>query len=172
MICCWRPLLIPNLSRSGAQRTQSRIAKNEPGSSSSFGPMGTFPKTGQFRRVDPYWIERHPTLRQHILHHISVYVREAEVPVLTLVGQLLVVDAETMKDGRVQVVNFNRIGRDVVAIVIRFAEGEAWLNSSARKPHREAARVMVAAIILGCQLALTVNRAAKLAAPDHKRVLE
>src|SRR5262249_54108668 len=52
------------------------------------------------------------------------------------------------------------------------AEGDAALDAAAGEPDREAARVVVAAVVGGRQRALAVNGAAELAAPDNQRVLE
>ena len=57
-------------------------------------------------------------------------------------------------------------------MVVGLAEGHAGLDAAAGQPHGEAARMMVAAVVVGRQLALAVDRAAELAAPHHQRVVE
>ena len=61
---------------------------------------------------------------------------------------------------------------DVVAEVVGGAEGHAGLDAAAAEPHREAAGVVVAAVVGRGQLALRVVRAAELAAPDDQRLVE
>ena len=46
------------------------------------------------------------------------------------------------------------------------------LIAAARHPNAETARVMVAAEVVGADLALAVRRPAELAAPDHQRRIE
>ena len=61
---------------------------------------------------------------------------------------------------------------DVVAEVVGLAVDRAALRAAAGHPHGEAARVMVAAVVLVGQAALRVDRAAEFAAPDDERVVE
>src|SRR5271170_3747109 len=91
---------------------------------------------------------------------------------LELKGQLFMVHAEAMQDGRLQIVDMHRILRDVVTIVVGLAEDYARLDAAARHPHGEAAGMMVAAIIASREPALTIDGAAELAAPDDKRVVK
>src|SRR5437763_1116303 len=77
-----------------------------------------------------------------------------------------------MQDGRVQVVDVDGILADVVAVVIGFAMGDSRLDTAARHPNGEAARMMIAAIVLGLQRTLAVNSSAKLSAPDNERIVE
>ena len=60
----------------------------------------------------------------------------------------------------------------VVAVFICFAVGDAGPHAAAGHPGSEAARMMVAAIVLRSQAALAVNSAAKLAGPDDERVVQ
>ena len=61
---------------------------------------------------------------------------------------------------------------DVVGEVVGLAVDGAAFEAAAGHPHREAARMMVAAVVLRREAALRVNRAAELAAPDHERFVE
>ena len=91
---------------------------------------------------------------------------------LELVSQLVVVDAEAVQNCRVEVAHRNRILDHVVAVVIGLAVGDARAHAAARHPCGEAARMMVAAVVLLRQAALAVNRAPKFARPDHQRVVQ
>ena len=64
-------------------------------------------------------------------------------------GQLLVVDSETMEDGRVEIVNVSRILHDVVTVFVGFSIGHSWLDASSRHPHGKTARVMVSSVVVG-----------------------
>ena len=79
---------------------------------------------------------------------------------------------EAMQNGRVEVAHVHRIFHDVVAVVIRLAVGDAGAHAAAGHPGGEAARVMIAAIVLLAEPALAVNGAAEFAGPDHQRVIE
>ena len=106
------------------------------------------------------------------MFHDSMDVGQPEVAALKLEGQLRVVDAQAVQDRGVQVVHVDRILRDVVAVVVGLAVGDAGLHAAAGQPDGEAARMMVAAVVVGRELALAVDRAAELAAPDDQRVVE
>src|SRR5438045_2913823 len=71
-----------------------------------------------------------------------------------------------------QIVNVHRVLSNIIAKVIGLPVTNAALDSAARKPHREAAWMMVTAVIGLGQAALAIDCAAKLASPDYHRVLE
>ncbi len=70
---------------------------------------------------------------------------------LELKGQLCVIDAQAIKNGRLQIMHVNRIFNDVVAVIVGFAERHAGLDAAAGHPHGEAAAMMIAAVIGGGQ---------------------
>src|SRR6267378_394902 len=81
-------------------------------------------------------------------------------------------EAKLVKDGRVEVADVDRVFDDVVRHLIRFAIHQARLDAAAGHPNAEAARVMIAAVILLGQFALRVHSAAEFTAPNHESVLE
>src|SRR5262249_8526112 len=87
------------------------------------------------------------------------------------VGQALVVDAEGVEDGGVQIVDVDGIGGQVVAVLVGRAVGNARFEAAAGQPDGEAARMVIAAERAG-QVALPEGGAAELAAPDDERVVE
>jgi hypothetical protein len=99
-------------------------------------------------------------------------VGEAVVAALELEGQAGVVDAEAAQHGGVQIVDVHGIADHVVAVVVGLAKGQAGTNAAAGQPEREAARMMIAAVVLPGEPSLAVNRAAELAAPDDQRVVQ
>ena len=101
-----------------------------------------------------------------------MHVGQAVVAALELECELFVVDAELVQDRRVQVVDVDRIADDVVAVVVGLTVRDARLDAAAGHPDCEAARVMIAAVVRGGQVALAVDGAAELAAPDDERVVE
>ena len=83
-----------------------------------------------------------------------------------------VVDAQTVQDRRVQVVNVNWIFHHIVAEVVSLAVDNPRLDAGARHPEREALGMVVAAVVVAGELALAIDGPAELAAPDHQRVVE
>ena len=69
-------------------------------------------------------------------------------------GQFLVVDSEQMHNGRVQVVNVHGVLRDVVAVIIRRPEGEAFLDPCPCQKYGEATGMVVSPVICSGKLAL------------------
>ena len=92
------------------------------------------------------------------------------LPTLKLVGELLVVDAEHVHDGCVQVMHMYGIFHDVVAKVIRLAMDMSRLYSGAREQRGEAIRMMISSPVLA--LRLSVYRSAELAAPNDECVVQ
>src|SRR5262245_19726849 len=68
--------------------------------------------------------------------------------------------------------NVDRVVDDVVAIVVGGSVADAGIEAAARDPHREAAAMVVAAVVVRGELTLGIDGAAKLAAEDNERVFE
>ena len=102
---------------------------------------------------------------------MAVDVGQAEGSTLMPKSQTFVIDPHQVQDRGVQVVNvqfaFGHVKRKIVRLAI-----DAGLGSAARHPHAEATRVMVSTGFAGTDLALDHGTAAKLAAPDHQRVIQ
>ena len=79
---------------------------------------------------------------------------------------------EAVQERRVQVVDLNTVFRHVVPVVVRLAVADSGFDPAAREPHREAPRVVVAAVVLVGEPALTIHRSPELTAPDHQRVFQ
>ena len=62
------------------------------------------------------------------MHDVAVDVGKTVIAALLAEGQAAVVQAETMENRCVQIVNVNRIAGDVVAIVVGLAVGQAALD--------------------------------------------
>src|SRR5258708_18295670 len=99
-------------------------------------------------------------------------VREPEVAALEAVGELLVINAHAVQDGRVQIVDVDRIFHDIVTVVVGLAETEAGLDSAAGHPDRITAAMVIAAVIFFFNFSLAIDGAAKLAAPDYQGVFK
>src|SRR5204862_8215008 len=113
------------------------------------------------------------TSGENLFHDLAVHVGEPEVAALILERQLRMLDAQQVKDRRLEIMDVDRVLLDVVAEFVGLAEGEAGLHAAARHPDREAARVMVASDVFPVvEIALREYRAAELASPDDQRVLE
>jgi hypothetical protein len=111
-------------------------------------------------------------LGEDALDHVPGNIREPEVSALELIGQLGVVDAQRAQDRGMQIVDVDRIFHDVVAVIVGLALADAGRDAAAGEPHGEAARMMIAPVIVRGELALAIYRSAKLAAPDDQRVLQ
>ena len=98
--------------------------------------------------------------------------RQPHVQPLEFEAQPAVVDAQAMEDGGVQVVDVHGIGDDVVAEVVGLAVNHPRLDACAGHPEGEALRMMITAVIVAGELALAVDRPAKLTAPDHQCVVQ
>src|SRR5439155_4968375 len=83
-----------------------------------------------------------------------------------------VINSQAMQDGGVHVVDVDRLLNDVVAEVVGLAVDDAGFDAAAGHPGREATRMVIAAVIVFGQLALAIDRSAKLAAPDNERVVQ
>ena len=101
-----------------------------------------------------------------------MHIRQAELSSLEAIGEAFVVDAEAVQDGRLEVVDVDRVLLRVEAEVVGAAEGHAWLDAAAGHPDRESFAMVIASVFFAIGSALRVRGAAELAAPDDKRVVE
>lgn len=81
------------------------------------------------------------------MHDVSVDVGQAEVASLVTVGHSFVVDAKLMQNGRVEVVNVDRVLGDIVAEVVGFAVDRATFDACSGHPLCVAPRVVIAAVV-------------------------
>ena len=110
-------------------------------------------------------------LGENLTDDVAVDVSQAVVAALVFEGEAGVVDAEEVEDRGVEIVDVDGVGGDVVGEVVGLAEGEAGFYSRAGEKDGEAAGVVVAAVVFGCERALAINRAAEFAAPDDEGVV-
>jgi len=125
------------------------------------------------RSCTPDNIGRTGRLRQQIVHNFSVDVGESEIAAGVVVGQPLVVEAEGVEDGCLDVMHMERILDNMEAKVVGGAIRDARFDSAAGHPHREGLRMMVASRTPPQgRVRLHHRRAAEFAAPDHQRLVE
>src|SRR5690606_11423683 len=68
--------------------------------------------------------------------------------------------------------DMNGIFDHVIAELVRFAIGEARLDPCPSHPFGKAAGMVVAAIVVGHQSSLAIDRPAKLSAPNHQGIFQ
>ena len=104
------------------------------------------------------------------LNHGPGDVGEPEVPTLVSEDEPLVVDAEQVEEGRVEVVHVDRILDRVVAELVGRPMGDPPPHAPAGHPHRERVGMVVPAI--GVPRHLGDRGATELTTPDHQRVIQ
>ncbi|MEA2260583.1 MAG: hypothetical protein QOJ51_3408 [Acidobacteriaceae bacterium] len=77
-----------------------------------------FSGTPRFRGTFRQGFPGRAKLGQHFRHHLARDVGQAEIPPLELEGQLGMVHAQAVQDGRLQVVDRHRIFHHVVTVVV------------------------------------------------------
>lgn len=78
------------------------------------------------------------------VNHVPGHICQTKIPALKPVGQFRMINAHLMQNGGVQVMHVDSIFGDVVSKFIRFSVSQARLESAARYPHAERARMMIA----------------------------
>ena len=99
-------------------------------------------------------------------------VGQTVVPSLELESQLFMVYAKTVQNRSVQIVYVYGVLRNIVAVAIRLPMRYPRLDSASRHPDGEAARMMIAAIVVPGQFPLAIDRPAKLTSPHDERIPE
>src|SRR5438876_5309106 len=96
-------------------------------------------------------------LRQNCLHHLTMHIRQPEIPPLEPIRQPRMVDPQAVQNRRVEIMHVHRVLHDVVAVIIRLAVADPRLDSAAGHPERKASPMMIAAMVRGRQRTLAVN---------------
>ena len=105
---------------------------------------------------------------QKLVDDVAMHVGETEIAAGIAIGQLFVIEAQEVQDGRMQVVNMDSLLLSSEAEFVGGAMDAAAADAAARQPHAEAVMIVIAAAQLR---QLGDRRAAELAAPhDQGRV--
>src|SRR5580658_7675092 len=91
---------------------------------------------------------------------------------LELVREFVVVDAQAVEKGRVEIPYRDWILDHVVAVVIGLAVGDARAHATTCHPRGVATRMMIASIVILREAALAVDGAAEFTRPDYQRVVK
>ena len=100
------------------------------------------------------------------------YASELGIETLEFEVEAIVINAHAIQHGGVEVEDADRIAQNVVAEVIRFADGHAGLDAAACEENGEAARVVIAAVVVLRQGSLRVDGATKFPTPDDQGIIE
>lgn len=82
-------------------------------------------------------------LSKNRLHDLPLHVGQAKVAALRAEGQAFVVDAHLMEDGRVQIVDVDRIFNSVVTEFVRPTVGQSRFHPTSGEPHGEGMGMMI-----------------------------
>ena len=99
-------------------------------------------------------------------------IGEPIIAAFVAVDELLMIDAEEVEHGGVEIMNVGGIADDIVAEVVGFAVHRAWFDAPARHPDGEATGMMIATEVVLFDGALAVSGAAEFAAPDDESFVE
>lgn len=114
-------------------------------------------------------------LRQELMRDFPSDIGQPEITSLEPEGQLGVVDAKQVEDGRLQVMNVNPVLGNVKSEFISFANGLSRFDACAGQPDRVRVGMMVASLKIAGVVwvwRLAHGSAAKLASPNHQCVLQ
>src|SRR5438876_2497579 len=88
---------------------------------------------------------RQQQLCKNVLHHTPMHVGEPKIAASIAVGEALVIEAEEVEYGCVQIVHMHRMLSDIDAELIRTAISHSTFDAAAREQHREGGVVMISA---------------------------
>src|SRR5262245_47483506 len=115
MVTCEAPTADETASKTAHRHTVNRVK------------MGAFMKPCLFSARS----------RQNLLHQFAFHIRQPKIAALETICELLVIEADAMKDRRMQVMDMNTVLRNVKAQLIRFADRHAAFDAAPGKPHCE-----------------------------------
>src|SRR5579862_9123244 len=112
-------------------------------------------------------------LRHNLLNHPPMHQRQPFAPAKMRVGELVLVEAELVEDGGVDVAEVVAVLDGVEADVVGGADDLAAFDAAAGEPHGEAEVVMVAATAGGAGgAAFGFGGTAEFAAPEEERAVQ
>ncbi len=82
------------------------------------------------------------------------------------------IDAQLVEYRSMKIMDVHRVFKKIVAKFVRLAINHTRLDTASGHPYAEAARVMVPAVIVLEQFALTIIGAAEFSAPDDQRFVQ
>ena len=94
-----------------------------------------------------------------------MHISEPVITSLITVGKAFMVDSHKVLNGCVKVVHVDRVLGDVVTPIISLAMGDAALYTTAGKPDRKTARMMVSPESFGITT-LAIDGATEFSTPD------
>ena len=89
-------------------------------------------------------LKRFLPLGDEILYHVAMDVGQSIVTPLEMIGQLLVIQAQQMQNGSLQIVNMHRVLDDGKTEFVGLAVGESPLDPTPGHPYGETVGVVVA----------------------------
>ena len=104
--------------------------------------------------------------------NLAVDVREAEISALVAEHEPFVVDPQALQDGRIEIVNVNRVLQHVVAEIVGLTVNDTGLDSTTRHPLGVTPWMVVASVVALGQSTLAINCSAEFTTPNHQRVVE
>ena len=107
-------------------------------------------------------------LGNNTMNYFARNIRQPVPATQVFKNQFFMIQAQLMQNSGLKIVHMHRIFDDIVAKLVGFAIHNSWFNTTARHPDPEAARMMIASIIIFGQFALTIVGTAKFTAPDHQ----
>ena len=97
-------------------------------------------------------------------------IGKAVVASLESIGELFVINPKAVQYSGVKVMHVHWIRFYIVTIIIGFPISDAWFDTAAGHPNGKAPWVVITAKGIG--IALSINSAAKLTAPDDECLVE
>src|SRR2546423_139921 len=85
---------------------------------------------------------------QDLVGHFAGYVGEAEIAAAVVVSELLVIEAQEVEDGRVEVVYMHAVSDRVIADFVGGSVDEAGFDAAAGHPDGVSVGIVVAAVLV------------------------
>jgi hypothetical protein len=101
-----------------------------------------------------------------------INARQFLIEALVAVREPFMVETEQLQHRGMKVMDVDRIFHDVVTEIVRLTVDLPPFGASAGHPHTEATGMVIATVIFLAQLALRIDRPAKLASPNDQRVVK
>src|SRR5690606_24161039 len=111
-------------------------------------------------------------LCQYIMHHLSAYVGQPEIPSLKFVSEPLVIKAQLVQYRSVQIMDVNPVAYSIVPYFVGFTVTHPSFDSSSRHPHGKRFQVMIPSIKTHAGPGLHHRGSSKFTSPHDQGLIQ
>src|SRR5690606_28029516 len=135
----------PGVAKKPAAATPTRERKRRRSQSAGNGSCW---RSSEVMGLDGFMLEElgdtwHRCSGHDLFYHMPMHIGEPEIATGMAVGEALVIEAEQMQDGGMEIVDVHGVDHRFIAVVVGLAVGVAAFHAAAGHPHGEGLVIVI-----------------------------